>query len=158
MKKKILFIFLSAFIFFSLFDLSLAAVRIPGELYPEGAPTLTPGGAKPLPGSGARTIDAETARVVLVQRIVNVLLSVAGVVAIYAIVTNGFWLITTSGKEESITQHKRGLTWAVLGLVFIILSYVIITFIIRITLMSNQPGSHTTVQPLENPEQSSAQA
>lgn len=138
--KKISVVFIAFIILLLSAEVSLAAVRIPGEYYPQGAPTLTPGGAIPASGNQAGNREIESARIAIMQRIINVLLGIAGVVAVYFIVTNGFWLIVSGGSEETVTQRKKGLTWAVLGLVLIILSYSIISFIISVTFTADQPA------------------
>lgn len=124
MSKKILII---GFLLLLFPTVSLAAVTLPSDLRPPGAPTLT--GDTP-----EKQADVFTARVV------NFILGFAGIVAIFFIVNNAWFLIASGGSEETITQHKKGLMWAVVGLILIILSYSIISFIIEIPFKADQPA------------------
>lgn len=138
MVRKVLFYsFVSSLIF--LFSVSsapaFAAVTLPSDLYPEGAPTIT--GQKP-ETEGGSFVTAEDATSALTVRIVNFILGFAGVVAIFFIINNAWFLIASGGSEETITQHKKGLMWAVVGLILIILSYSIIRFIISIPFQADQ--------------------
>ncbi|MEK7524034.1 MAG: pilin [Patescibacteria group bacterium] len=108
-----------------------AAVTIDPKLHPDNAPTIT--GYKNEP-----ELNIEEARVVLTGRIVGIILGVAGTVAVFFIINNGWWLAASAGKEETVTQHKKGLQWAVIGLVLIILSYSILRFIISLTFKADE--------------------
>ena len=132
-----------------------AAVTIPSQYLPQGLPTIT--GNKPTEADNKLTTDA--IRNSITQRIVSVLVGVAGVVAIYFIVTNGWWLIASAGNEEQVTERKKGLMWAIVGLVLVILSYSIIRFIISIPFQADQGpdqggpeingGQNSTKEPVE---------
>lgn len=135
-KVKILLITVGAiFIVFgsSLLVASAAGIPIDPSYYPAGAPTIT--GEKPNEKSNLTVDDS---RVKFTARIINALLSVAGIVAIFYIVNNGWWIIASGGAEETITQYKKGLMWAVVGLILVILSYSIINFIIYFAFQADQ--------------------
>lgn len=117
-----------------------AAVTIDPKLHPDNAPTIT--GYKNEP-----ELNIEEARVVLTGRIVGIILGVAGTVAVYFIINSGWWLAASAGKEETVTQHKKGLQWAVIGLVLIILSYSILRFIISITFKADERVNSPTPAP-----------
>lgn len=135
MVRKVLFYsFISSLIFLFSVSSVLAAVTLPSDLYPEGAPTIT--GQKP--ETEGSFVTAEDATSALTVRIVNFILGFAGVVAIFFIINNAWFLIASGGSEETITQHKKGLMWAVVGLILIILSYSIIRFIISIPFQADQ--------------------
>ncbi|MBX4186749.1 MAG: pilin [Candidatus Doudnabacteria bacterium] len=53
-------------------------------------------------------------------------LIVAGLISMFLIILSGFRYITSRGNDEQVGQAKRGLTWAVIGLIVILLSYVIL--------------------------------
>lgn len=125
-----------------------AGIAIDPLLRPESAPTAT--GLDSGTDTGGSS-DPETAKIAasleygesfvraaLLNKFTNVLLGLAGVVAIFSIINNAWWLIASGGKEESITQHKKGLMWAVVGLILIILSYSIIRFIISVPFQADQ--------------------
>jgi len=54
------------------------------------------------------------------------LLAFTGLTAVLAIVYGGIRLVTSHGNEEQVAAGKRIITWAVVGLVVIVLSYAII--------------------------------
>lgn len=93
----------------------------------------------------------DTVRAALLGKITNVLLGLAGILAIFAIVNNAWYLIVSAGGE-GIDQHKKGLMWAVLGLVLIILSYSIIRFVISIPLSADEPEDTTQESAPTTPE------
>lgn len=119
-------------------------------LRPDSAPTIT--GSEPnVSGSESermsRALDdyrEQSVKERLLHRIVSIILSIAGVIAIFFIIQNAFGLVTSAGGEEKVTQHKKGLMWAIIGLILIILSYSIIRFIIDLTFKADQPVAAPT--------------
>lgn len=65
----------------------------------------------------------------LVIRIINILLSVAGLIAVLFIIIGGFQYITSGGNEELAERGKKNLQNAIIGVVIIILSFVIVRVI-----------------------------
>lgn len=132
--KKILFtwILASTFMLMGATTVSAAGLPIDPNFYPEGSPTIT--GARPTETGD----DTEAARLALTFRVVNIILGIVGTVAIFFIVNNAWFMVAAGGSEEKITQHKKGLTWAVIGLVLIVLSYSIIRFIIEIPFQADE--------------------
>lgn len=103
-------------------------VSIPGNLRPRGLPTIDI--SEPDSGNNAAIYSESKVRGLLIMQFTSVLLSAAGVVSILFIVWNGYSMILAAGKEEKLTEAKKGLTWAIIGLILVILSYSIIRFII----------------------------
>ncbi len=66
---------------------------------------------------------------VLIIRIINILLAVAGLVAVVFLIVGGFRYITAGGNEESAEAAKTTITNAIIGIVVIILSFVIVRVI-----------------------------
>lgn len=58
----------------------------------------------------------------------------AGVIAVLMIVINAAKMLAAAGDDEKIGEAKKGITWALGGLVLLILSYVIIQFVVKLTL------------------------
>lgn len=52
------------------------------------------------------------------MRIFNFLLSVAGIIAIIALVLSGMLYLTANGDERKMKLAKRAATYAILGIVF----------------------------------------
>jgi hypothetical protein len=66
----------------------------------------------------------------LIREIFLVTLSLAGGVSVLLLIAAGYKILTSSGKPEAIQAGKEQLTSAIVGLLFIIFSYVIFQFII----------------------------
>ncbi|MEJ0021719.1 MAG: pilin [Candidatus Doudnabacteria bacterium] len=62
----------------------------------------------------------------LVIVVIDMLLGVAGLVAVLFIIIGGFQYITSAGNEELAERGKKNLQNAVIGIVIIVLSYVIV--------------------------------
>ena len=135
MAKKIIFHKFLA-ILCSLFVMQFvsASVGLPSKYRPPSAPTIS--------GAEDDVTDINVARLRLTQRIVNVLFSFAGIIALYFLMNNAWWLITAGGTEETLTQHKKGMMWAIVGLLLVILSYSIIRFIITVPFAAHE-GENT---------------
>ena len=112
-----------------------AQTRLDPLLYPEGAVTFDDDRNRTTP---TYEYSIQGFRNNIVFRITSVLLGIAGIVAVYFIVANGFFLVVSAGQEDKVTQHKKGLMWAIAGLLLIILSYSIISFIINLTFVADQ--------------------
>ena len=70
---------------------------------------------------------------VVFENIVRAALIFAGVVALFFILISGIRLITSSGDPKAIEGARKTLTFAIIGLVIILLSFFIISMIGYIT-------------------------
>lgn len=66
---------------------------------------------------------------VVFQQIVTYALIFAGIVAVFMIVYAGIRFITSRGDPKAVEGARNTLTWAVIGLIVIFLSFLIIGFI-----------------------------
>lgn len=66
----------------------------------------------------------------LITKLLNVVFSIVGLVAIVMIVYGGFQIMISGGEEKKYEQAKKTITYAVVGLVVVILSYSILNFIV----------------------------
>lgn len=66
-----------------------------------------------------------------IQRFINYVLILAGVLALGGIVYGGFLYIFSAGEESRIQQGKNAVTYSIIGLVVIGLSYAILKFIFQ---------------------------
>jgi len=67
---------------------------------------------------------------VIIGRIIQIALSFLGVIALLLIMYAGFLWMTSSGDEDKITRAKTTLKNAVIGLVIILSSWAIVTFVL----------------------------
>lgn len=142
MAKKIIFhALLIIFCSFFVMQFAGAAVGLPSKYRPPSAPTIS--------GIDEDSTNVDTARIHLTQRIVNVLFSAAGIIALFFLMNNAWWLITAGGSEETLTQHKKGMMWAIIGLLLVILSYSIIRFIITVPFAADEGKNAPAAAPAE---------
>lgn len=69
----------------------------------------------------------------LMANIISWLLQFSGIVAVVLIIYAGIRLISSGGDPKQIEGAKKILTYAIMGLVLIFLSFAILTFIADIT-------------------------
>ncbi|MFH1866949.1 MAG: pilin [Patescibacteria group bacterium] len=65
----------------------------------------------------------------IIAAIIQIILSVVGVAALLIIIYGGFQWMTSSGNEEKISKAKKLIAGAAIGLVIILSSYIIVSFI-----------------------------
>jgi len=65
-----------------------------------------------------------------IMRIINVLLSFLGIIAIVIMLWGGFVWLTSGGSEEKVGQAKKIITAGIVGLVIIFIAFAIAQFVI----------------------------
>jgi len=68
----------------------------------------------------------------MIERIFKYIFPVAGLLCVIFIVQGGYMWMTSSGEPEKIKQAQGTLTWAIIGLVFVIISSSILSAIVRL--------------------------
>ncbi len=92
---------------------------------PGPPPAPVPG---PAPGpSGESAINDAPGVAQILRKILNFLLSVAGIVGIIGLVVAGFLYLTAYGDEERIRQAKLMLTWSVIGITVVLGALLLVT-------------------------------
>lgn len=66
-----------------------------------------------------------------VQVIIQALLLFVGITAVLFIIIGGFQFIISGGNPENIQRAKNSIIYSIIGLAIAILSYVIVTFVIK---------------------------
>jgi len=79
--------------------------------------------------------------------IINLFLSVVGIIAVLMIIYSGFLWLTSQGNEEKVTKAKTLIQNAVIGLFIILASYSITWFIIKNLKQATEPQ----IQPMATP-------
>jgi hypothetical protein len=77
--------------------------------------------------SGLSSTDPRT----IAAKIINIALGILGILAVVLILLGGFKWMTAAGNEEQIEEAKKILTGGVIGLVIILASWGLATFIIN---------------------------
>jgi uncharacterized membrane protein YwzB len=67
----------------------------------------------------------------LVGSLINVLLSVLGIVFVILMVYAGFLYMTASGEEDKVKKAKKLISQAVIGLIIIVAAYAISNFVFQ---------------------------
>lgn len=65
-------------------------------------------------------------------RLVNLLFSVAAIIAAYHIVMAGWGMMSSMGNSEKLTSAKQGLTHAVIGFAIVLLSFAFVNLLLGI--------------------------
>ena len=137
MKQKLVIIFFS---FFLLLSPAFAQAR---GLVPCGGYT----------DSGAREPVCTVNDVFyLFARVINWLISLAGIYAVIQIVIAGFFLTISQGNQEAITKHQGHLTNVIIGFVIVMIAFVSINTLVNTVLQSkckidlSNPLTYLTVQ------------
>lgn len=114
--------------------LFLAATAVVASLFFIAAPLISQGaGLVPCGGPTEKPCTVEDI-FVLVARVTNWLVAMAGVYAVYKIIDHGFWLVISMGNEENITKHKSGLSEAVVGFVLVLIAFMLINTVVNVLL------------------------
>ena len=72
----------------------------------------------------------ETGAEDLVKNIINILLTVASVVAVIMIIVGGIRYATSNGDSTQVSAAKNTIMYAVIGLVIAIFAYAIVNFVL----------------------------
>jgi hypothetical protein len=94
-----------------------------------GADTLLHGGMENQVGN-AIGLSAQDPRIII-AKIIRIFIGFLGIIAVGLIMYAGWLWMTSEGNEEQITKAKRVLKNAVIGLIIILLSFGIVTFILN---------------------------
>ncbi len=79
--------------------------------------------------------DVATLRCVpiVIKNVVQWALIFAGVVALFLIIFAGFKFVTSKGDPQEVDNAKKTLTYAIIGLLLILLSFAILNLIASVT-------------------------
>lgn len=73
----------------------------------------------------------------LFQNVVKAALLFAGAVALFLIIISGLKFITSAGDPKQVEGAKHTMTYAIIGLIIILTSFLIINLIANITMKGN---------------------
>lgn len=105
------------------------ALTIPDELRPINEPFAGVGDELEVEGAAYGTV-------LVLQIIAGGLLYFAAPIAVILIANTAFTMVTGGADSEKIEQAKKSLTWTIIGLLLIILSYSIVRFVIGLIIES----------------------
>lgn len=67
------------------------------------------------------------------QNVLTFIFLLSGLVAVFMIILGGIKFLTSGGDPKQVEGARNTLTWAIVGLVLILLSFTILNFIANIT-------------------------
>jgi ABC-type Fe3+ transport system permease subunit len=85
----------------------------------------------PSDGAGGVKIDNLTDIIIIIANLIQMLITLAGVLAVIFVVWAGIQMITSSGDPKKIADSRNTLTTAVVGLILATGSYLIVDFFAR---------------------------
>ena len=72
--------------------------------------------------------------VAFVQRVINLTIGLAGLVAVGFLIYNGIRYIISGGDEAKVDAATKGIIYAILGLIICFIAVLIVTFLLRYVL------------------------
>lgn len=64
------------------------------------------------------------------QRIINVIIALVGIIAVGAIIVCAILMMTAVGDANRVARAKKGILYAIVGLVICVLAYAIVNFVL----------------------------
>jgi len=78
---------------------------------------------------------------VVIQNLVNALVIIAAIVAVFLIIYSGYKFVMSEGDPEKVSTARKTLLYAIAGFVFILLAFVFLNVIGQITGVKLSGGS-----------------
>lgn len=72
---------------------------------------------------------------VMIARVTNTLIGLAGIYAVFEVISGAFWLIPTMGDEEAITKNRKRINQAVVGFVMVMFAYMFVNTAVNYLLL-----------------------
>lgn len=83
-------------------------------------------------GNGNKVATLQCIPIVF-KNLISIALIFAGIVAVFFIIYSGIRFISSGGDPKQVDAARQTLTWAIVGLVLILLSFLIVNVIATIT-------------------------
>jgi hypothetical protein len=82
-------------------------------------------------GEWGKGADSRTDMVNILNKVQDIMLAVAGALAVLAIIYGAFQYATAGGDETKIATAKKTITYTLIGVVLIMIFYLVLSFIIK---------------------------
>jgi cytochrome bd-type quinol oxidase subunit 2 len=93
-----------------------------GNAFAQGSNIFTGAAGQPTATAGG-TLGAN------ITTLINYFLGILGLIAVGFLIYAGVLMVTAGGAEEQVTKARKIIMYAVVGIVIILLSYTIVTFV-----------------------------
>ncbi|MCL5666353.1 MAG: peptidoglycan-binding protein [Patescibacteria group bacterium] len=101
-----------------------------GAIGPDcAAQGMVQAGGTCVPPSNQNGLAGSTTLVGLIVKVIQYLLTFAGMIAVGMLVVGGFWYITAGGNEETSEKGRKTIMNAIIGVVVVLMAYAIITIL-----------------------------
>lgn len=125
-----------------LFILSISILLLPP--FSVSAAGLVPCGS-PTDGPGNEYCTVKHV-FIIIARVTNTLIGLAGVYAVWEIVSGAFWLVPSMGKEEVITKRRKHIINAVVGFAMVMFAYIFVNTAVNYLLLeASKPKTSSDV-------------
>lgn len=112
---------------FSFFFLIVFLVAIPQTLNPTYAQTPPPPIPLGPPPAGLDDIEA------LFRRVIQVIVGLAFIALLVVLIISGIKFLTSGGEPKAVQSARDGVTWALLGILFLIIAWLVLQLISAFT-------------------------
>lgn len=113
------------------------ALAVTLTMLPLAASALSLPGCNTLNGVNCTTATSSLTGLILY--VINIMLGLAGLIAVLFLIIGGFWFITSAGNEEAAEKGKSTVINAIIGIIIVILSYVIVSVLSSV--VTSAPGA-----------------
>ncbi|MBI2464140.1 PKD domain-containing protein [Candidatus Peregrinibacteria bacterium] len=96
------------------------------------------------------SLTSETSVRGFILRLTNFILSFLGIAAVIAIIYGGILYVTSGGEEDSTTKGKKTITYALMGIVIVLISFALVNTLISGVSTGVEPGGTNPAGPDEN--------
>ena len=107
--------------FTALGSASLFTILYASQAYAQGSAILKEG-AKPT-AAASGTLGGN------ISTVINYFLGLLGLIAVGFLIYAGVLMVTAGGKEEQVTKARKIIMYAIIGIVIVLLSYTIVSFV-----------------------------
>ncbi|HEX5430008.1 MAG TPA: hypothetical protein VFX17_02955 [Patescibacteria group bacterium] len=84
-------------------------------------------------GTGlSNTFGGATTLSGLILEVINIILALAGLIAVLILIIGGFRYVTSFGNEEAVGKAKKMIINAIIGIIIIILAFVIVRVVTNV--------------------------
>ncbi len=129
MKKRLTILSLTLLTF-----LGLSLVAVPAYAVDITSPVCTATGNKPVvckDAAAARTGNPLLGPNGIVTKGVQIFIMIVGVITLFVMLINSVRMMTSMGNPDSATSARNGIIYAAIGLVLVLASQTIVTFVLK---------------------------
>lgn len=115
-------------------------------------------GLVPCGGDGEKPCNI-TDIFILIAHTTNWLILMAGIMAVYNIISAGFWLVLSMGDQEAITTKRKAILDAIIGFIMVMMAFMFMNTVVNLLLKSkckinlSDPLTYLKITDYNDPKQ-----